>query len=311
MLVNPHSFRMALRGRRDRLTAIARKHSVPVEDISTPAQMRRAVEQALSSNAELLVISGGDGTLQAIVSILADITTPEQRPRILVLGGGRTNYTARDLGSHSRLTKLLETALDQPQQLAESTRHSLVLRQPGQPDRHGFFVAASLVDFVIRDCHRYRSGGTGFLRRGHLSSAWRVTQLGLKSLVSRTGFQSPDLSIDAGALGQISGPVRLLVLTSLHHRDERIDPYAGRGDGAVRLAAIRGDATAFWRRLPRLVSGRYTAEMSPEQGFLSGRTGSVRVRGLTQVCLDGQEHDYDPDQILEIATGSPFRFLHR
>ncbi len=311
MLVNPGSFRMSLGDRRERLAAVTSQHALPIEDISTPEQMRTAVERALKSGAKILIISGGDGTLQAIVTILAELTRPDQCPRLLILGGGRTNYTARDFGSHVKIADLLRTALERPQQLQESVRHSLVLRQPGQPDRHGFFIAASLIDFVIRDCHRYRNAGTGFLRRGHLSTAVRVSQLGIKALFSRNAFQSPTLTINAGELGQLSGPVRMLLLTSLHHSNEHVDPYAKRGNGEVRLTAVHCRSAGFWRRLPRLLRGQYNNAMTPEQGYLSGRTEIVRIRGLTQVCLDGQEHDYDPDQPLEIATGSPFRFLHR
>ena len=174
------------------------------------------------------------------------------------------------------LAKLLETALDQPQQLAESTRHSLVLRQPGQPDRMDFLSPRQPESISsIRDWPSVPQ------RRNRFSSARVICHRpgGHPAWPEVAGFpvriQSPDLSIDAGALGQISGPVRLLVLTSLQSiamNESTPTPDAGRRRGSAGCHSGLMPMP-IWRRLPRLVSGRYTADMSLGAGILSGRTG--------------------------------------
>jgi diacylglycerol kinase (ATP) len=310
ILVNPGSFRMSLHGRLERVTALAREYDVPLVRVSGPAEIRPAIESALHQHSSLLVIIGGDGTLQAAVTALTEHDSTRKLPNILMLAGGRTNYTARDLGSQDQLIETLRHALDQPDRLHTTTRNSLSVSQGDQPASHGFFVAGALVDHVIRDCHAYREGGTGLLRQGHMSSAWRVLQLGLLALIGRHSFEAPQLTIDAGPLGSLSGPMRLILLTSLHHRSELVDPYATRGDGPIRLTAVANNASGFWRRFYRLLRGRYHASMSPEQGYLSGCTDEVRIRGLAQLCLDGQELNLDPLEELIVRAGPAFRFLH-
>lgn len=311
ILVNPRSFRMSLRGRLPRINALVSSRQATMLEVTGPEDIDRGIRDSLERGCRLLVVIGGDGTLQAAVTSLASLAAPSQTPRILVLGGGRTNYTARDIGTHDRLLSTLEAALDQPEQLTDTERQTLVVEHPDldQP-LHGFFIAGALVDHVIRDCHDYRSRGQGALRRGHLSTAWRVMQLALLGLVGRGYFQAPRLSIRTSSLGQLDKPVRLLLLTSLHHRDEWIDPYAGRGSGSVRLSAISSRARGFWRRLPRLVCGRYTDSMTPEAGYLSGMTDEVRIVGLSGISLDGQELDLDASLPLVIKSGPAFHFLH-
>lgn len=303
---------MSLRGRMDRITELARQRDLPLVQASDPREIDRHVHAALDAGAPMLALLGGDGTLQAAVTSLAETGQMKaQLPRLLMLGGGRTNYTARDLGTHHQLIDTLTLALDRPDQLEETERHTLQVEQEGRPREHGFFVAGALVDHVIRDCHQYRSRGGGPLRTGHLSSAWRLLQLGAMAAIGRGSFRAARLRIDAGALGQMERPVRLLLVTSLHHRNEWVDPYADRGEGEIRLSAIASDAIGFWRRLPRLVSGRYDDQLDLTHGYLSGRTHDIRLEGLEGISLDGQEQDYDPARPVWIRTGPALRFIHR
>ncbi len=310
ILVNPKSFRMSLRGRLPRLADLAERRAVALHQVETPADIERLLAPALGRNLGLLVVIGGDGTVQAAVTLLARLCAPEQMPRLLVLGGGRTNYTARDIGTQGQLLNRLELALEQPALLQTTTRHSLIVRHPDVDDQHGFFLAGALVDHIIRDCHAYRAQGGGPLRRGHLSSAWRVSQIGVLAALGRWRYDAPHLQIEAGELGRLDAPIRLLVITSLHHREEWLDPYAARGEGEIRVSAVSRQADGFWRRLPRLLQGRYQLDMRPESGYLSGCVPELRISGICQVTLDGQEIDLDPTRPLTIATGPAFRFLH-
>ncbi len=301
---------MSLRGRLERVAALAREYNVPLVRVSGPGEIRPAIESALHQHSSLIVIIGGDGTLQAAVTAMADHDSTMELPEILMLAGGRTNYTARDLGSQDQLIETLRHALEKPERFKTTIRNSMSVSQGDQPASHGFFVAGALVDHVIRDCHAYRAGGTGLLRQGHLSSAWRVLQIGALALVGRHSFQAPQLAVDAGPLGSLNGQTRLLLLTSLHHRNKFVDPYAACDTGAIRLTAVTCGATGFRRRLYRMLRGRYHAAMSPEQGYLSGCTDEVRICGLAQLCLDGQELSLDPNEELVIRAGPAFRFLH-
>ena len=74
-----------------------------------------ALPEALSDLArqdvELIVINGGDGTLQHTLNEILTTDTFERAPRLAPLRGGRTNMTACDIGSHRNPVKGLKALL--------------------------------------------------------------------------------------------------------------------------------------------------------------------------------------------------------
>jgi len=309
VLVNPRSFRLGQRSRLAEIERRAEQHDVPVHVVEGPGDIAEVLEPTGADALEQMIVIGGDGTVQALVSLLAAQPAPS-RPRLLVLGGGRTNFTARDLNTHTRLDTLLARALRGGHHWHEVSRPLLSLQQDGMKQPlYGFFVAAALVDHVIRDCHNYRSRHRDWLRTGHLSSMVRVIQLGALGLIGRSDFHPPLMSIDAEGLGQLEAPTRILIASSLAHADGWLDPYAGRGNGGVRITAVSAAARGFWRNLPSLLRGRFDPCMQPSAGYLSGRTSSARLRGLSSVCIDGQEFSLDPMRDTTLQAGTEIKFL--
>ena len=260
------------------------------------------------------MVLAGDGTVHAIVDQLASRPPAAAwLPDLLVLPGGRSNLTAADLtpgaSAMETLRRALQRASDGQWDAAVVERVTLRIDQPPAPARHGFFVGAALVDSVIRRIHAHRAGRVGALDAGHVSSARWLLHLGALALRGRSGLACPDLSIDAGEAGQLEGPVRLLLATTLLHREGLFDPYAPRGEGPLRVAAMALRARHFWRSLPRLVTGRYTASMDAASGYLSGRCGQLKIMGLSGYSLDGEAFDVDPSKPVVITPGPRLRFL--
>ncbi|MFP4207536.1 MAG: diacylglycerol/lipid kinase family protein [Wenzhouxiangella sp.] len=309
ILVNPRSFRISDGARLDQVCRTAGRADTPVHIVHEPDEIAAALQAHRDEPPRRLVVIGGDGTVQAALSALSN-QFADPLPPVLVLGGGRTNFTARDLGTHRSLVGLLQRVLRNPQGLNTEQRRMLILEQPASRCRvQGFFIAGALVDHVIRDCHRYRARHRGWLRTGHPSSAWRVAQLAALAALGRSDFEPPVMRIDAGRLGVVEQPVRILIFSSLSHQRGWLDPYAARGSGAVRLTAIARSAPGFWRRLPGLLRGRLGPDQQAGNGYLSGRTDQVVVHGLPGVCVDGQEYPLRPDCEVLIRPGPTFRFL--
>lgn len=309
ILANPRSFRMASRNRLQRIDRLAHANAIPLYAVHGPTEIAAALADAAPGPADRVIIIGGDGTLQAAVTELAPLAEKNEAPTLCMLGGGRTNFTARDLGSHDRLLRSLEHLVRHPTAWSAAERSVLRVSGSEHGPLYGFFVAGALVDAVIRDCHAYRARHRGWLRTGHTATPWRLAQLGAQALVGRSRFSLPMLDLEAEGLGALNGPVRVLLLTSLRHEKGGLNPYAQRGSGPVRLTAVHARAPGFWRRLPALISGRFGDSLTPETGYLSGHSTRVSVRGLPSICLDGQEFVLDPASPLRIETGPAFRFL--
>lgn len=309
ILVNPRSFRLSTTSRPERIEQVAGTAGVPIHVVHGPEDMSDVLSADYLAGLDRLIVIGGDGTLQALVSLLAEAGL-ERIPELLILGGGRTNFTARDLKTHARMDRWLERALAKPRSLRVSTRRLLVLEQVGQTAPvYGFFVAGALVDHVIRDCHRYRARHRDWLRAGHPSSAWRLIQLAALGLIGRSAFQPPRVAVEAGQLGALDQPLRIFIATSLQHAGGWLNPYADRGEGDVRVTAVSRSARRFWLQLPNLLRGRFGTSLDLAGGYLSGRTARLGLHGLGPVCVDGQEYQFDPDRPLTLRAGPGIPFL--
>ncbi|MEX0914660.1 MAG: diacylglycerol kinase family protein [Wenzhouxiangellaceae bacterium] len=309
-LINPLSFRMSLHDRAARSAGRVRAHGGEVFEVTDLAQIEGALEQALGRSIRRLVIAGGDGTLQGVVSYLARHVEPARMPELILLSAGRTNYVAEDIGTASHFLATLERILaTPPERLHPVDRPTLKLEHPLIGEQHGFFLAGAMVDEVIRYVHRWQAERDTWLRRRHAASTAGVLSLALRRALGRYRFELPRLAIESDNLGRIDAACRFLLMSTLNHDRSLVDPYARRGDGPVRLTAIARGAKRLPLRLANVARGRFSAGMNTENGYLSGRCSSIMINNLASITLDGQEFDLDARAPLKVSSGPVFRFL--
>jgi len=309
-LINPLSFRMSLRDRAARSAQRVREHGGQVFEVTDLADIEHALAQALRYSVEYLVIAGGDGTLQGAVSYLARHLEPARMPRLILLSAGRTNYVAEDIGTRSHFLATLDRILTTPaERLHPVERPTLKLEHPSIGEQHGFFMAGAMVDEVIRYVHRWQAERETWLRRRHAASTVGVLSIGLRWALRRHRFDLPRLEIETDGLGRLDDHCRFLMLSSLNHDRSLVDPYAQRGQGPLRITAIRAGAKRLPWRLAGVARGRFSADMKETNGYISGRCNTILINNLTSITLDGQEFDLDEKHPLEISSGPVFRFL--
>lgn len=309
-LINPLSFRMSLRDRAARTIERIRAGHGAVFEVSNLSQIERALAGIRHQAASKLVIAGGDGTLQGAVSWLARHVPPDSMPQLILLSAGRTNYVAEDIGTRSHFLETLDTVLSRkPDQLHPVDRPTLKLEHPSIAEQHGFFLAGAMLDEVIRYVHRWQASRNTWLHRRHMASSAGVVSLALKRAFGRYRFELPRLGIEAEGLGREDAACRFLLMSTLNHDRSFVDPYAARGKGPLRITAVRAGAQRLTWRLLKLALGRFSENMTAENGYISGRCINVVIRNLETLVLDGQEFDLDPSEPLRISAGPIFRFL--
>lgn len=313
LIVNPRSFRASRGDLAARAITLARSYGADVLEVDAAFNVLQALDQRLMDGVQRLFVLAGDGTIHAIVEHLARRPAGSVQPELLLLGGGRSNLTAAEFGGNGDLLDKLDDALRRHRDRAafHSREHALlVLEQDAEPARHGFFVAAGLVDEAIRECHDYQRGEGGWLRRSALASPVHLLKLALLALIGRARVKSPEMTVESWGQGRLAGAMRILLVTTLEHRKGLYDPYAARGQGPLRVTAITSGARWFWLRFWRVVTGRFVQRMDPDHGFLSGRCERIELRGLRHYALDGEEFDADPTRPVIIRSGTMLRFLH-
>jgi diacylglycerol kinase (ATP) len=311
LIVNPHSFRASNNDLAGRATRMARAHGAEVVSAFHPIQLERELDRQIAAGQDKVFVLGGDGTVHAIVDHLARKPAGTRIPQLLILGGGRTNLIASDFDGRGRLLAKLEASLQRAcrqEPFRVDARPTLAVEQAPAPVRYGFFVAAGLIDSLIREAHRHRADGEGMMREGRFSTAWSFVKLIVRTLTGRGGLVVPHLRVTSTGTENLLEPARVLVASTLEHREGWLHPYAARGAGPLRFTAI-GESAPFWRRLPRILTGRYSAAMTTERGYFSGRGDRLEVLGLPGYTLDGEKFDADPDQSVVFRTGPRIEFL--
>lgn len=312
LIVNPKSFRASQGRLAERAAALATAYGAEVIQVERSSQLADGLDRILRLGQRRIFVLSGDGTVQAIVDHLARLPAGSPMPQLLVLAGGRSNLTAGDLGGRGDLLNKLESALRRCRDdvaFEVEDRPTLHIEQAPAPPRRGFFVAGGVIHDAVRACHRHRVSGRGRLRKGHLSTAWYLLKLAVLGMLGRSPLACPVLDIDAPGCGRLQGPSRVLIASTLLHREGLFNPYADRGTGDLRITAVARTAPWFWRSLPRILMGRFTRRLNLEHGYLSGRCDEITVLGLRGYSLDGEEFDTDPTRPVVIRTGPRMSFL--
>ncbi|MEO8309442.1 MAG: diacylglycerol kinase family protein [Pseudomonadota bacterium] len=312
VLINPHSFRASRRGLARRVADTARNHGLEVLLASNTQEFQAAFDHLRSQQAEQIWMLAGDGTVQAAAQYLAQPGSAGWSPALLLLGGGRANIVPRDIGGYPAWSRF-NTALDKLREgrsLAEERLPTLRVEQEGAVPRHGFFLAGAVVYAGIRLCQEHRSRGTGWLHRSWLADPYVLLKIAAQVWAGRSPLPSYDsLRLRTNGMEAMRGSMRLILASTLQMREALYNPFAPRGEGAVRLTAVAANARHFWRNLPAMFKGRFGDDMTAQQGYLSGRFDSVEIEGMDGYALDGELFAADPARPVRFASGIELRVL--
>jgi hypothetical protein len=312
VIINPSSFRASRRGLAIRVADTARSHGLEVLQASNPVEFKATLDHLRTLQVEQIWLLAGDGTVQATAQYLAQPASADWSPALLLLGGGRANIVPRDMGGYPAWQRF-NTALGKlraARDLAEERLLTLRVEQEGSEPRHGFFLAGAVVYAGIRLCQEHRAQGTGWLHRSWLADPYVLLRIAAQVWAGRSPLPSyDDLRVRIDGVEVMRSSMRLVLASTLQMREALYNPFAPRGEGAVRLTAVAANARQFWRNLPGMFKGSFGADMTLRQGYLSGRFESVEVTGMDGYALDGELFAADPARPVRLSGGIQLRVL--
>lgn len=311
LLVNPRSFRASRWNMAGRAARLARGCGLDVIEASDPAGFRAAFDLLRARDQQQLWMLAGDGTVQALAEYLAD-QPGGWSPAILPLAGGRANVVPRECGGYPAMPALRRALAIRRagRTLREADLVTLRVSQPGGPVRHGFLLAGGAIHTGIRLCSEHRQRGTGWLHRSWIADPYTLLRLAVQVWTGRSPLpMHPHMRVSLAGGGVLDAPVSVLVGSTLQLRNALYNPFAARGEGPVRVTAVRAGADRFWRRLPAMLKGKFDDNMHVAQGYLSGRCGMAEVAGIAGYALDGECFAADPSQPLRLEAGVTLRVL--
>jgi len=263
---------------------------------------------------DVLVVNGGDGTLQRVLSeLLARDDGSAWLPAIAPIRGGRTNMSAIDLGSDRNpargLGQLIAAA--RAGRLADLEVPRPVLRVDLGPDdgvQYGVFFGAGMLYRAVQLTPRYFPEG----RAQGLFGAGTVTATLLgRAAVGRIGgvLQADKMQVSVDGEPAESRELRVVMATSAERLFLGLNPFWGREPRPVRFTALAADARDLRRAAVGILRGRPPVWATLENGYWSRNCDRVAFQLDCGVTLDGELYEARDGRSIEISADRRLRFL--
>lgn len=261
----------------------------------------------------LVLVNGGDGTVQAVLTRLLEDRPFATLPHLAVLARGMANTTAANVGlrggAAAALQRLLEARADGTIEHHLEERPILRIENvPGKGTQRGMMFGAGAVQDAIDLCCRevYARGLTGSFGIG-VTLARLLLGAVLKTR-DRGVLRGHEIavSLDAGAETRMS---RLLVLaTTLDRLILGSRPFWNDERGPIRYTSITYPPKRLLRSVPKILYGGRRRALNPEV-YDSRGAGEIAVRLDAPFTVDGEMFEPPPDRPVVITAADRIRFV--
>jgi hypothetical protein len=262
---------------------------------------------------DLLVVNGGDGTLQHTLTELLVDRPFGKVPMIAPLAGGSANMTALDLGSSRNPVTGLKSVLDAA---AAGTLHERIVDRPviridfegGRRVAYGMFFGAGMIRRAVSLVHDVFPTGRG---QGSFGAGIMTLALVAKTaLKPKDGILTPDkiqIALDDRLVGQ--GEFYLTISTTLRRLFWGIEPFWGNEKGDLRFTSIASSAARFGIAAPGVLRGKPPGFATPENGYRSHNAGHAALRMGCGFTVDGETFDQQSEGVVKLSAGRPVSFI--
>lgn len=277
-------------------------------------QIGRAFQTIARVNPAVIVINGGDGTVQAsLTELYQGEHFTGRAPPIAVLPNGKTNLIALDLGIHGDPIKALERILDIAKSGVEDhvVARELIALSDGEAETRpvlGMFLGgAGLADTMLYCRNQiYPLGLSNGL--SHFITALAVVFSLLFGVRAR--FLPPSskpVRISLIRDGQLAGRFSVLIVTTLEKLLLGVQTGGG-GRGTMKLMAVDQSVAALmrlvWGSLFRRIGKARMEGIHLEQGDM------IRIEGdRSSVILDGELFEASEGKPIVLRSTQPVPFL--
>ncbi|MFZ2997649.1 diacylglycerol/lipid kinase family protein [Sphingobium sp.] len=277
-------------------------------------QIGRALQTIARVDPVVIVVNGGDGTVQAALTELYQGEHFKGRvPPIAVLPNGKTNLIALDLGIHGDPIKALERIVEIAKAGVDNhvVARELIALSDGaigsRPVLGMFLGGAGLADYMLYCRNQiYPLGLSNGL--SHVITALAVVFSLLFGF--RAKFLPPSgnpVSISLIRDGQLVGRFAVLIVTTLERLLLGVDPGDSRR-GNMKLMAVDQNLPALLRLVWASIWGR--VGKSQMHGIHLEQGDTIRIEGHhSSVILDGELFEASEGKPIVLRSTQPVPFL--
>jgi diacylglycerol kinase (ATP) len=277
----------------------------------TPADVNRVLADFSVRNVDLLVVNGGDGTVQSVLTALYGRSLFTRPPLLALLRAGTASMLARDVGVHGEpsaaLAKISAWSMDLGRNgsLIHERPVLRVCQKDGTEPVCGMFFGAGAIPMAIDICHgSMNPNGV----RGELMPGLILARLLLAALTGNVKLLPPtDMGIRLDEIPARRYSYLFAMVSTLERLFLGLHPFWGREAAPLQFTALKMKPPYLLRNLPFLLCGRRTATASPENGYFSHNVRQITLDFRGKFTLDGEL--FEARSPLTIEAAGPARFL--
>jgi hypothetical protein len=264
-----------------------------------------------------ILISGGDGTVQAVQTRLAEMLPADRLPRLAIIPDGTTNMNAADIGVQNPRSRVILERLSVAEYCVRSTnvkrRFTVRVDNPadGAP-RHGMFLGLGAIHRAVVMC--YRDVHTLGLAGGSANAVTLAKAL-FSSLVGRDRDGDPDriyqptpITIAADGRPHCDGDQFLALVTTLHRLVLASRPFWNQSKEALKVTSVAFPPRRLLSSLPTAMYGLGSRRWLPD-AYRSTAATLLEIHTRAPVILDGETLQPPADGPMTVSLGPAFEYL--
>ena len=297
-----------------REAAAAVRSEVLQEDVQTPSDVAAALADFARREVNILVINGGDGTVQAALTAIFHKKFFKTMPLLAVLrSAGTTSMIAGDVGlkgsRESALQNLFSWAQARDDTANVVQRPVLKVQVPAENEPvYGMFFGAAAIYQATQFClHKIHTRGL----RGELGAGVALARFLLAVFLrDRKVVSAVPITTRLNQDPPESKEYLLVLITTLQRLFLGLQPYWGSEPKPLHYTAVCARPRHFMRVLPSLMRGNQSDHVKPINGYFSQNVDEVRLTLSSGFNLDGEL--YTPDSRLgpvRVTCGGQASFL--
>lgn len=262
----------------------------------------------------LVIVCGGDGTVQKVLTELLNGQEFDPLPPLAVLPGGMTNLIAADVGLRGdpaqSLVRLCRAAADPTAAREALERSALSLqRTPRESPIHGMFLGtAGFYHAVMMARNHVHPTGAKHDVATALSLALALFRLMAGWRGSSSLSQGERMTVGLDGRAGATGDYLLFLATTLERLMLGLMPFWGEGRGGLRYTTIGFPPRSLWRALLPVIRGRPRRWMAA-RGYESGRAAECRLSLQSPIVFDGEIFTPEPGTPVTLRADRRVTFL--
>lgn len=283
-------------------------------EVQSPSDVAAALADFARQDVNIVVVNGGDGTVQAALTAIFHKNLFETKPVLAVLpSAGTTSMIAGDVGlkgsRQSALQRLFQWTRTKGLNATLLARSVLRVQvPPAKAPVYGMFLGAAAIFQASHFCHQkiHARGVRGEKAAGVALARFLVAAL----LGDRKVISAVPITTRVDQRPEEQHDYLLIFITTLQRLFLGLRPYWGSEPRPLHYTAVSASPRHFLRSLPSLMRGRQSRYITPDNGYISHNIDEVQLTLKSGFNLDGEL--FTPDSArgpVVVAHGGQALFL--